>query len=266
MRSVMPFLQRCLAIPLTKRHEHISLMPFSLYVYNSCWRLGVIIIVIMGTDKKLTEVENYVTKAIMAKFLGFDGDTVYHPLYKAWDGFRHNPQVLSQIQNYESFGKGMLMFLSFGTINDVDTQQQIASIAYLFTSKAIQISPNNINLYKDRLLLMMSQRDVFKYTISSALHAGERRSILSPYFSVSQIEDRTAACRMEYADLSVSDRLCDVQIFANRKRELEHNLSHGQIFNDGETIGSIIQDGKLHHNKVLAYLENKVLVQCNIDF
>lgn len=44
---------------------------------------------------------------------------------------------------------GLTIFLSYGTVSDIDIKQQIASIAYLFLGKAIQKSPQNVNLYKN---------------------------------------------------------------------------------------------------------------------
>ena len=62
-----------------------------------------------------------------------------------------------------------MIFLSYGTVTDIDIKQQIASIAYLFLSKAIQKSPQNVNLYKNRLILMISNHEAFEYTVSSVV-------------------------------------------------------------------------------------------------
>ena len=75
---------------------------------------------------EITETEAFVNEALRQLDSGNDGDAVYHPLYKAWQSFVHNPAQLNEIQNHGKYGKGFLVFLLYGTINDIDEAQQIA--------------------------------------------------------------------------------------------------------------------------------------------
>lgn len=104
----------------------------------------------------LTETEQFVIEAVSQLSKGHDGDETYHPLYKAWRSFRSNPAQLNKIQDKGQYGMGLMIFLSYNTVSDIDDQQQLASIAYLFISKALKESPSNVNHYKNRLILMIS--------------------------------------------------------------------------------------------------------------
>ena len=64
--------------------------------------------------KEFTETELYVSQALAQLGVGNDGDAVYHPLYKAWRSFQNNPSQLKKIINTGEFGKGMMVFLSYG--------------------------------------------------------------------------------------------------------------------------------------------------------
>lgn len=67
-----------------------------------------------SVKKEFTETELYVSQALAQLGIGNDGDAVYHPLYKAWRSFQNNPSQLKKIINTGEFGKGMMVFLSYG--------------------------------------------------------------------------------------------------------------------------------------------------------
>lgn len=119
-----------------------------------------------------TETEIFVKEALQQYAAGNDGDAVYHPLFKAWRSFQRNPEQLKQIVDFGRYGMGLMFFLSYGTVSDIDDKQQLASVSYLFLSKAIKDSPQNINLYKNRLILMISNHEAFEYTVSSVVNKG----------------------------------------------------------------------------------------------
>lgn len=123
-----------------------------------------------SVKEELTEAELYVNQALAQLGAGNDGDAVYHPLYKAWRSFQNNPSQLKKIINAGQFGKGMMVFLSYGTVTDIDDRQQLASIAYLFLSLAIQDNQSDISLVLTRLLVMLNNREAFEYTVSSVVN------------------------------------------------------------------------------------------------
>lgn len=211
--------------------------------------------------KELTETEKFVNEALAQLQMGNDGDATYHPLYEAWRSCRYDPAQLSEIQNYGEYGKGLMIFLSFGTVSDIDDQQQLASLAYLFISKAINNKPMDCNLYKNRILLMLTNHEAFQYTVSSAVNTGDGLD----FMGFSNFEGRDSMYKMEFADLNASPRLLLIDLFASKYRDLKLKIA-SNFFGQGKNEASIVTEGKALHAKVLAYLENKVIKYGNIDF
>lgn len=62
----------------------------------------------------------------------------------------HYPLSIQDISNYRIVGQALGSFLGFG-IEDIDLAQNVVSLAYFFTSRAIMKECSDANLYKDRL-------------------------------------------------------------------------------------------------------------------
>ncbi len=212
-------------------------------------------------NNQLTETELFVQEALSQFSLGNDGDEVYHPLYKAWRSFQRNPSQLKHIIDCGKYGMGLMIFLSYGTISDIDIKQQISSIAYLFLSKEIQKNPNSINLYKNRLILMLSNHEAFEYTVSSVVNSG--KDFMDR--SMSPFEARDAMYKMEFSDLSKGPQLLSVEILAQKFIELKNKISSG-FFGPNENNLTIIDQGNSLHIEILNYLEDKVIDNEDIDF
>ena len=212
---------------------------------------------------KLTETETLVKEALSNLRAGRDGDDTYHPLFKAWRSFQRDPEQLQRIQDEGSFGMAFMIFLSFGTVSDIDDKQQLASIAYLFLSKAIEKNSNDVNLYKNRILLMMLNNEAFGYTVSSAINPGGGFDIFS--MNLHLFESRDAMYKMEYADLMKSPQLLSVDILSQRYSDLKYKIANG-FFGQNQTSQTIIEKGRELHKKVLDYISKKVLTEEDIDF
>ena len=214
-----------------------------------------------SAKEELTEVELYVVQALTQLGAGNDGDAVYHPLYKAWRSFQNNPGQLKKIINAGSFGKGMMIFLSYGTVTDIDDKQQLASIAYLFLSLAIQNNQNDANLILTRLLVMLNNREAFEYTVSSVVNKDEGMM----FMNMTPFKARDAMFKMEYADLSKDSHLLSVDIFMHAYQDLRSKIQLG-FFGQNKSEFSIITEGKNLHKEVTEYLVNKILEENDIDF
>jgi hypothetical protein len=94
---------------------------------------------------ELTETESLENRAMTELRKGNDGDATYHPLYLAWRSFQRNPEQLTRIQDFATFGMGLTTFLSYETVSDIDEKQQISSIAYLFLSLAILKNKDDVS-------------------------------------------------------------------------------------------------------------------------
>lgn len=149
-----------------------------------------------NTACRMVETESLVVEALKQLSIGNDGDETYHPLYKSWRSYKDNPEQLKNIKDFGHYGMGLMIFLSYGTISDIDDRQQLASLAYLFISKAIKQNSANANLFKNRLLLMITNHEAFEYTVSSVVNKDQ------DFFSMNLMpfQARDAMFKMEYAD------------------------------------------------------------------
>ena len=213
------------------------------------------------TKKELTETEIYVHEALSHLASGNDGDAVYHPLYKAWRSFQRNPNQLKHIVDCGKYGMGLMIFLSYGTVSDIDIKQQIASIAYLFLSKAIQKSPQNINLYKNRLILMISNHEAFEYTVSSVVNKDEGFMFMNMH----PFEARDAMFKMEFADLLRGPQLMSIDMLAQKYVDLKNKITNG-FFGPNQNDATMRDKGNSLHEEILSYLEDKVIKEGDIDF
>ena len=211
--------------------------------------------------KELTETEIYVQEALSHLASGNDGDAVYHPLYKAWRSFQRNPDQLKHIVDCGKYGMGLMIFLSYGTVSDIDIKQQIASIAYLFISKAIQNSPQNVNLYKNRLILMISNHEAFEYTVSSVVNKGEGFMFMNMH----PFKARDAMFKMEFADLLRGPQLMSIDMLAQKYVDLKNKIANG-FFGPEQNDATIKDKGNSLHEEMLSYLEDKVINEGDIDF
>lgn len=210
---------------------------------------------------EITETEMFVQEAMQQLSIGNDGDATYHPLFKAWRSFQRDPEQLKHIKDCGKFGMGLMIFLSYGTVSDIDDKQQLASVAYLFLSKAIKTSSQNINLYKNRLILMISNHEAFEYTVSSVVNkdAGFMFMNLSPF------KARDAMFKMEFADLLRGPQLLSVDMLAQRYMDLQNKISNG-FFGPDQDNAKVRDRGNELHQEILEYLENKVIEDGDLDF
>lgn len=211
----------------------------------------------------MTETEQYVAEAMTQYKRGIDGDAVYHPLYKAWRSFQNDVSQLAEIQNNSQFGMGLMFFLSYGTVRDIDEQQQLASVAYYFISKAIKENPNNINNYKNRLLIMVLNQEAFQYTVSSVVNKDEGFNLMG--MQMSSFNARDAMFKMEFADLHTNQSLLSIEMLNNRYNDLRDKISSG-FFGNNETYQTILQSGEKLHCEVFSYIEEKIITDNDVDF
>lgn len=207
------------------------------------------------------ETERFVQEALLQLSIGNDGDAVYHPLYQAWRSFQRNTDQLKHIKDFGKYGMGLMIFLSYGTVSDIDDKQQIASIAYLFLSKAIKNTPQNINLYKNRLILMISNHEAFEYTVSSVVNknADFMSMTLSPF------KARDAMFKMEFSDLHARPQLFTIDMLAQKYRDLQNKISNN-FFGSNQDNETVRDRGIELHQEILEHLENKVIEDGDIDF
>lgn len=182
---------------------------------------------------------------------------------------KDNPSILKSIKDFSSLGLVFLIMLDENLSSDVDTLQMISSVSYLCISKAIESDRNNINLYKNRLLLLYSSNESFKYTVLRGLNLIDEEScfgMLSPRAQQAPLHARDAIYKMEIADLEKNPQLYkQIPFFMERKKQLDHMIER-QFFMPLKKLKEIVKSGIECHEKILDHLTERVLENEDVDF
>jgi hypothetical protein len=130
----------------------------------------------------------------------------------------------------------------------------ISNISYLFISKAIVSNPSNINLYRDRLLLLSIAHDPLKYTALKAIvRAKKDYTFYSPSSTINSLEPyeaRDALYQMEYSDLALNPILYEkVQPFKVKKDEFDKMIRQ-EHFLPNKTTTETINTGIDNHKRM----------------
>lgn len=192
---------------------------------------------------------------------GNDGDAVYHPMFKAWREIQQNPSLLKDVQDKALLGNGLFVFISYGTVEDIDDRQQIISLAYLLLSDAIKKNPTDLNLIRNRILVMLNDREAFQYTVSSATNTSSGFD----FMGLSQFESRDALYAMIYSDLSKSPVFRSIPMLNATLADLERKIDNN-FFGQNKSRATIASAGEKNHAKVLSFLHEKVYDNADVDF
>ena len=193
-------------------------------------------------------------------------------LIQIYNSLKSNPDQLKKVSDFESLSKAFYLMISLNLSDDIDVLQMMISLGYLCISKAIINDKENVNLYKDRLLLLRIGHDPFKYTVKQALASKDDTipDITSWSYQRDQrtafLEARDAIYYMEIADL-VSNPILYQQFdfFKQRLSEFDEMIED-EFFLPERTKDEIVKKGVENHNKLFQYLENRVLNEGDVDF
>jgi hypothetical protein len=199
------------------------------------------------------------------KFYSEEKRTLARPiLVDIYHSVKYNPTQLKDVKDFESLGEAFLFMLDQGLSDDIDTLQMMASLAYLFISKALQQNTSNPDLIKDRLLVLRIGHEAISYTVMSIL--ADEGVIYFSMMGNPNLKARDAIYKMEIADLEANPILyLRMEYFSERKNEFDAKIRN-EFFSPEKTKESIIETGINMHKKLFNYLENKVLVDGDVDF
>lgn len=212
-------------------------------------------------SKSKPHFEELAQQAMACLESGNDGDAVYHPMYKAWREIQHNPSQLQDVHDKALLGNGLFVFISYGTVQDIDDRQQIISLAYLLLSDAIKKNPSDLNLRRNRILVMLQDREAFQYTVSSATNTSSGFD----FMGLSQFESRDALLTMLYSDLVKSPAFRNIPMLNATLADLERKID-SNFFGQNKSRAIIASDGEKNHNKVFTFLHEKVYDNADVDF
>lgn len=186
-------------------------------------------------------------------------------LVQIYRSVKSDPKQLNQVTDFENLGKAFLLMLDQKLSDDIDTLQMMVSVGYLCISKAIEKDNQNFNLFKDRLLLLRMGHEPFKYTVMSALNLNAG-GLMSFSMGNSDLKARDAIYKMEIADIESNPILYQqVDLFRERRNEFDQKIAR-QFFMPEKTKENIINTGIDNHKKLFEYLENRVLLEGDVEF
>lgn len=203
--------------------------------------------------------EELAQQAISCLQSGNDGDAVYHPMFNAWREIQQNPSQIKFVQDKALLGTGLFILISYGIVQDIDDRQQIISLAYLLLSDAIKKNPTDLNLIKNRILVMLNDREAFLYTVSSATNTSSGFDLLS------QFKSRDALYTMIYSDLAKSPAFRNIPLFDATLKDLERKIDNN-FFGENKGRATVVSDGEKNHAKVLTFLHEKVYDNADVEF
>ncbi len=185
-------------------------------------------------------------------------------LVQIYHSVESNVGQLSEVNDYSAIGTAFMMMLDQELSDDIDTLQMMASVSYLCLSKAIEKDNSNLNLYKDRLLMLKIGHEPFSYTVMNGLNINANP--LSPVGSMATYLARDAIYKMEIADLELNPQLYkQIPSFKERKDEFDEMVGRN-FFMPEKTLENVIKSGIEIHKKLTKYLENRILNEEDIDF
>lgn len=190
-----------------------------------------------------------------------DGHQLLVQIYRS---VKSDPAQLRNVKDFSPLGTSFLIMLEQNLSDDIDTLQMMATISYLCMSKAIQNDSSNLNLYKDRLLMLRVGHDPFQYTVMHALSI--KSNPFSFMGSFASYSARDAIYKMEIADLELHPQLYkEVPFFKERKDEFDEMVDR-QFFMPEKSLDNIVKSGLENHSKLLAYLEKRVIEESDVNF
>ena len=205
-------------------------------------------------------IEIYSNNALNLLRNGKDGDPVYVECRKVYYEIRNNPTVLKNIKELRQVGQALYILLTFKMITDIDVLQRISSLSYYLTSKAIKLTPNNSNLYKDRLCVLIDEEESFKYTVSSVVNTG--LSLL--YFSdaMQMHSNARSINKMQMYDYSRGGKEL-IHMAPMLENAFMKNM---KLFMDiNEDLDDVIEEGGKLHDRVYNYLNEQFIERQNLD-
>lgn len=215
-------------------------------------------------DSSKPKIEILADKA-NALFLQEKNNEARQILIDVYHSLKSNPNQLNEVKDYYSMGTVFLMMIDQKISDDIDTLQMMASVSYLFISKAIKKDPSNLNFYKARLMLLRFAHNPLKYTVMLGLNL-IKGGFMSYSMGTSDFDARDAIYKMEIADIETNPLLYQqIPLFKDRRDEFIE-LIEREFFSPDITVSDIIQSGIENHNELLEFLENKILLEEDLDF
>ena len=191
-------------------------------------------------------------------------EEAYNALLDAYLSLKRDVPQLKKVKCFEEVGTALFLLLTYETIDDIDIKQRIASISYMYLSKALNEAPDNANCAKFRVMLLDYCKEPLQYTAMSALNLCGGFGFMS-LGAMPELRSRDALYMMKYYDLRSFPILrMHNEFFQNIENDLDAKIA--QHFFGAKTKEDVFEEGRNNHTKMLDFIENQVLEDEDIDF
>ena len=191
-------------------------------------------------------------------------------LYEGYLSYCNNPHILGDVTNYALVGNCLYAFYFMPTIQNSNDSimEQVASIAILFLSKAIEKNPQNMQMRSCRIHMLDVASEYLK-------HIFVESEIDLPHGFMKRFEGPTRRAltdldKMIYSELVSFPQIASIKYFSGLKTALENDRLVPNRFQmssiDEDMKRDFSNEGKEFIGKFISFLNQKVCINNDIDF
>lgn len=200
-------------------------------------------------------IDKYSENALRCLANGDDYNT-WENVYQIYLKTQNAPWEFQDVENSANLGNALMVMLSYKQIEDISTNQMLASVSYYFLTKEIN-SNGDINSIKNRILLVNENRYSFQYTVSEVV---EEQSF--GFFSV----NHSMECIQEMliSDLYANPILISHDDYFRQMKVHYDNMIKNNSF--GKDLNTLMINGQKHHEKIFSFLHDKLITELDFNF
>ena len=220
----------------------------------------------------MTPIEEKFNLSCEMKEKGYE-EQAYRLLYEGYLSYCNNPHILGSVTNYALVGNCLYAFYFMPTIQNSNESimEQVASIAILFLSKAIDKNPQNMQLRSCRIHMLDTTRDYLKHIFVESEIDIPPYNVYNPTFNVRPTRRAlTDLDKMIYSELVSFPQIASIKYFSGLKTALENDRLVPNRFQmssiDENMKGNFSNEGKEFLRKFISFLNQKVCINGDIDF
>lgn len=184
------------------------------------------------------------------------GRNIDNQIVSLLQNIKDNPQELENVINPQVMAHAMMVALVSNVLNDIDDKELAAMIGYWCLSRAIELEPNNDNLYADRVSLMKMGFEGMKWAALTCLNIN-----CNPYDmfggGMSEMAARDAVFQMMAADVYLHPNICSGRTALALKNDLDTKISQN-FFAPLNTWVQLAEKGMSYHKRMYKILSSRI--------
>lgn len=219
----------------------------------------------------MTEIEEKFNLSCEMKERGYDEQS-YRLLYEGYLSYCNDPDILGEVTNFALVGNCLYAFYFMPTIQNSNESimEQVASIAFLFLSKAIDRDSRNVQMRSCRVHILDEAQEYIKHAFVESEVDLPNNLPFSPVFESPTRRALTDIDKMIYSELINCPEIAEIRYFKGLKNQLENDRLVPNRFVmssiDDKMKKEFAKEGEEYLRKFSSFLDQKVCVNGDIDF